>query len=348
MMRSLRLKILLAMVLVTIAGVVITALNATRSTTGEFKQYVAHGQSMRQRRYSVLLTEFYAKSQTWDGVQPLVNQLQTMAGERIVLTDSNRIVVGDSENSSIGNTAGTDWDYKITGLGGSTAGYLYINPLTDTELSTSAYLLNISRSVWVGALIAIVIASITTLLVSRSILNPIEELTDAAKKMQKGDLTVRVNVETGDEVGQLGMSFNAMADSLVAQEQLRKNMVSDVAHELRTPLSNIRGYLEAAQDGLINPDLDLVNNLYDEASLLNRLIDDLQDLAQVESGHLGLNRMEVGIAEIIISTVESFGPVCKKQQIDLTYDLPADLPDVNADVTRVAQILRNLISNAFD
>ena len=108
--------------------------------------------------------------------------------------------------------------------------------------------------------------------------------------MEKGDLTVRVQVNSEDEIGQLAHAFNAMAGSLAQQEQLRRNMVSDVAHELRTPLTNLRGYLEAARDGLLAPDAALVDNLYEETMLLSRLVADLQELAQAEAGQLTLVR----------------------------------------------------------
>ena len=123
-----------------------------------------------------------------------------------------------------------------------------------------------------------------TLVLSGRILRPVEQLTAAAQRMEQGDLTVRVPVESEDEIGHLAHAFNAMAGSLAQQEQLRRNMVSDVAHELRTPLTNLRGYLEAARDGLLAPDAALVDNLYEETMLLSRLVADLQELAQAEAG----------------------------------------------------------------
>ena len=108
--------------------------------------------------------------------------------------------------------------------------------------------------------------------------------------MAHGDLSVRVPVESQDELGQLAVAFNSMAGNIEQQEQLRRNMVGDVAHELRTPLTNLRGYLEAVRDGLISPDTALVDNLYEETMLLNRLVADLQELAQAEAGQLTLVR----------------------------------------------------------
>lgn len=151
-----------------------------------------------------------------------------------------------------------------------------------------------------------------------------------------------------DEVGQLGDSFNAMADSLAKQEQLRKNMVSDVAHEIWTPLSNIRGYLETARDCIIEPDPDLMNNLYDEAALLNRLIDDLQELAQAEGGHLRLEIVPVDLGEVIQTTMDNMFLISQNLNLEMSRDIQPDLPTVTADPQRTGQVLRNLIGNALD
>lgn len=348
MWQSFRFKLLSVMILVVISGVVITAIYASQSTTGEFQKYVAHGQTMREVRFAGFLTDFYAKGQTWDGVQSYVTQLAGMSGERIVLANPQGIVVGDSEGKLIGKTAGTNSNSKIVTSGGAIIGYLYFDPLISAETNTTDYLVSVTRSVWVGALIAVAIALFAALLLSRQILHPIEDLTKAAGKMQKGDLSARVSVKARDEVGQLGDSFNAMANSLAKQEQLRKNMVNDVAHELRTPLSNIRGYLEAAQDGVIETGPDLVNTLYDEAALLNRLIDDLQELAQAEAGHLSLEMVPLNLREVIQMTVDAMFPLGQNLDQNFSYDIPPSLPTVTADPQRIRQVLGNLINNALD
>jgi signal transduction histidine kinase len=166
--------------------------------------------------------------------------------------------------------------------------------------------------------------------------------------MEKGDLTARVKATSSDEIGQLAHAFNAMADGLARQEQLRRNMVSDVAHELRTPLTNIRGYLEAAKDGLVQPDGALVDNLYEEAMLLNRLVNDLQELALAEAGQLRLERHSVKVGDVVRTTVEVLCPHAEARDISLVVQVPDDLPLVKADLHRVGQVLRNLMNNALD
>ncbi|HEX9440023.1 MAG TPA: HAMP domain-containing protein, partial [Roseiflexaceae bacterium] len=111
----------------------------------------------------------------------------------------------------------------------------------------------VNRSLIWSVVAAGVAAVLLTLALSRRILGPVEALTSAARGMERGDLSRRVQVASKDEIGELARAFNAMADGLARQERLRRNMVTDIAHELRTPLTNIRGYLEALRDGVARP-----------------------------------------------------------------------------------------------
>jgi signal transduction histidine kinase len=194
--------------------------------------------------------------------------------------------------------------------------------------------------------VAGVVALLLTVVFSRRILEPIESLTAAARKMENGDLSQRVSVRSKDEIGTLTHAFNAMADGLARLENLRRNMVTDVAHELRTPLTNIRGYLEALRDGMIQPGPALINSLHEEAMLLNRLIDDLQELALAEAGQLRLVRQMVDIREIIEQAVSAQQPSMAEKGLKVSVDLPPNLPLVEADAERIGQVLRNLLNNA--
>src|SRR5581483_6502871 len=130
---------------------------------------------------------------------------------------------------------------------------------------------------WLAMAFAGLVALILSWMCSNMILKPIKILTQVANHMEQGDLNERVNIRTKTEIGMLAHAFNTMAESLERQEELRRNLVSDVAHELRTPLTNIRGYLEALQDQVIEPSRETLSSLYEEALLLTRLVADLQD-----------------------------------------------------------------------
>jgi signal transduction histidine kinase len=205
----------------------------------------------------------------------------------------------------------------------------------------------VNRSLVWSAVAAGAAALMLTLAFSRRILGPIEALTAAARTMEQGDLSRRVAVAGHDEIGELGRAFNAMADGLARQERLRRNMVTDVAHELRTPLTNIRGYLEALRDGVARPEKALLASLHDEALLLNRLVDDLQDLALAEAGQLRLEPQRASLHEIADQAAGALRPTLEAKQLKLQIALPPDLPDVWADPERVGQVLRNLLNNAI-
>jgi signal transduction histidine kinase len=204
----------------------------------------------------------------------------------------------------------------------------------------------VNRALIWSVVAAGIAALLLTLLLSRRILGPVEALTSAARGMERGDLSRRVQVASRDEIGELARAFNAMADGLARQERLRRNMVTDIAHELRTPLTNIRGYLEALRDGVARPEPELLGSLHDEALLLNRLIDDLRDLALAEAGQLRLDPRPTALPEIVEQTLSVLRPALDEKQLTLDVELAPDLPELAADPERVGQVLRNLINNA--
>lgn len=348
MWHSLRFRLLAGITLVVIIAVGVTALVASQRTAGEFQRYVADRGHMRYSRFAGVLTRAYEQAQLWDDVQVEVDRLAQMSGQRVLVADIQGRIVSDSERTLVGRTAGAEWQPSAMLVArGRPVGFLYIDPATGPSAADVAFVSAINRSVLLAAVIAGLAAVLVTLVLSMRILRPIERLTRAAERLEQGDLTVRVPVDSSDEIGHLARAFNAMASSLAQQEQLRRNMVSDVAHELRTPLTNLRGYLEAARDGLLTPDADLVANLYEETMLLSRLVADLQELAQAEAGQLKLVRQPSDLATIVNQAVAILRPQADAKSLDLRVELPADLPTVEVDPERIGQVLRNLLNNAI-
>jgi signal transduction histidine kinase len=347
MWHSLRFRLLAGIILVVLIAVGVTALVASQRTAGEFQRYVADRGDMRYRRFADVLIRAYGRTALWDDVQAEVERMAQMSGQRVVIADTDGRIVNDSERTLIGRPVGSGWQPAAMLMArGAAVGLLYIDPITGPSEADAAFVSAINRSVLLGALIAGLAAVLVTLGLSVRILRPIERLTVAAQHMEKGDLAVRVPVESADEIGRLAHSFNAMASSLAQQEQLRRNMVGDVAHELRTPLTNLRGYLEAARDGLLAPDAALVANLYEETMLLSRLVADLQELAQAEAGQLALVRQPAALPAIIAQAAAMLQPQAEAKGLTLGIELPADLPLVDVDPERIGQVLRNLLNNA--
>jgi two-component system, OmpR family, sensor histidine kinase BaeS len=193
--------------------------------------------------------------------------------------------------------------------------------------------------------LVLLITVLVTALAGIRLVRPLHALTGAAQRMRDGDISARVDVTGGDEIGRLAAAFNAMSERRSQLEDARKAMVSDVAHELRTPLSNIRGWLEAAEDGVVVPDKALLASLLEEALLLQHVIDDLQDLAAADAGELQLDRAPVNAGELLAQVTTAHRGSAEAAGISLTASA-GDSCDLDADPVRLRQAVGNLVSNA--
>jgi two-component system OmpR family sensor kinase len=205
----------------------------------------------------------------------------------------------------------------------------------------------VSRDLLTVAIISSVIGIVFGVLMSRSLTAPLRRLAQAARAIGARNLTQRVEVSGSDEVKELARDFNEMATALDQAETLRRNLVADVAHELRTPLSVLQGNLRAVLDDVFPLDKAEVARLYDQTRLLSRLVNDLRELAQAEAGRMLLNRQPADIAHLVNSAVTMFTPIAEANGVALSAQLPADLPPVQADSARMAQVLHNLLTNAL-
>ncbi|MFJ8025152.1 sensor histidine kinase [Streptomyces sp. NPDC096311] len=201
-----------------------------------------------------------------------------------------------------------------------------------------------------GLVLALTVA--VTALVATRLVRPLRALTQAAQ--QPLEQHVRVPVTTRDETGILAVAFNELTERRERMEAQRKAMVSDIAHELRSPLTNIRGWLEVTRDGIVDPDRELLASLHEEAVLLQRVIDDLQDLAAADAGTLGLHREAVRADELLAQVAAAHRVGAEAAGIGLrTGTDGTSAPTgsgsawIDADPVRMRQALGNLVSNAI-
>jgi signal transduction histidine kinase len=197
-------------------------------------------------------------------------------------------------------------------------------------------------------LLSLALAAVTL----RRLLSPVRELTDATRAFAAGELDHRVPVRRDDELGELAASFNTMAFSLARERELQRNMVSDTAHELRTPLTNLRCQIEALEDGLIEDGPAVVASLNEEVLQLQRLVEDLQELALADAGELRIAPIALRLGEEVRGAVGALRrgdrwPEADGARIELDPALDR-LPRVLADPARLRQILTNLLLNALD
>ena len=234
----------------------------------------------------------------------------------------------------------------VTRAGESTTSERMISGEPDPQRE-AAFAGAIDRVILAAAAVCAGAALLLTLVLSRRIFGPVEALTSAARAMAGGDRAVRVEVRSGDEVGELGDAFNAMTQAIATSERLRRRLIGDVAHELRTPLTNIRAQLEAIQDGLAEPASPAIDSLHEEAMLLSRLVEELQDLAVAEAGEMRLDRGDVALGEAMASAAAAFELRVRTGGVSIRVDVPDGIPRVSADRQRLAQVFRNLLANAL-
>jgi len=184
-------------------------------------------------------------------------------------------------------------------------------------------------------------------LFSRRISKPIGRLTLAARTMAEGDLSVRVAGFGVREINELAEAFNSMAGSIAQADSRRRQLTADVAHELRTPLSILKGRLEGMQDGVYAPTPDQIALLLNETALLERLIEDLRLLAQADAGQLPLYAEQVCPQDLLQSVAAAFAPQAQSAGVCLQRAPICDLPELYADPQRISQVLGNLLSNAL-
>ena len=322
---------------------------AAQREAARFQQEV---EAARAARVEQLVSRYYS-ARRWTDLQPTVEQAGALYGWRIVVTDSQGQVVGDSHLRFGRPPRQARPGSRLFPVlsGGSQVGSVAIAPSDAPEIAPeppfSRLVTAVQRSLlWTG-LAAGAGGILLVSLVSRRLLAPVRLLSSAARGLGQGDLSRRVQATGRDEVGQMAGTFNTMADSLQKAEQQRRNLVADVAHELRTPLSNIQGYLEAVKDGLLQPDSATIETVYQQVLHLSHLVEDLRLLALAEAGTLHLNREPDSLGDGLQRSVEAVRPRAEARGIAVSLNVSPELPMIEIDRTRIAQVVGNLLENAI-
>jgi histidine kinase len=217
--------------------------------------------------------------------------------------------------------------------------------LQDSLLRSFLGAMNTALLVAVGA--AAVTAAAVSLFTTRRIVAPIRLIQEASQRIAEGRYGERVPLLTEDELGDLALQFNRMADALEQTEKRRRDLIADVAHELRTPLASIAGYAEGLVDGVLPATPDVLHRVYREATRLQRLVDDLQELSRAEAGQLPLHLRSVNVDDLVETAAARLRPQFEEKGVTLTVAPAGDLPPVLGDPDRLVQVLTNLLGNAL-
>jgi two-component system sensor histidine kinase BaeS len=335
-------------VLITVISV---ALLANYVAIGQFENFLAQDTQQRDDRLQQVLVHYYQEQGSWASVDANVQRMAALVGERLVLTDAGGKVVADSGGQLVGQQEGRNWRRPIPLQNGdSHLGTLYINPLLPgraSSLRTQAFLSGVNRSLEIGLALAVVAALILTVLFSYRLRRQLAQIIRVAGQIGRGNFSLRVPTPEEGDLADMGMAINHMAEDLERLLQARQQMVADVAHELRNPLQNINGYLEAIRDGVLPADERTIAILSSETAVLRRLVDDLQELSLADTGRLAVELKPIQVQDQMAAIIDSMRPRAEERGVALNGPAELNLPLIQADARRVRQVLANLVQNAL-
>jgi two-component system, OmpR family, sensor histidine kinase BaeS len=237
---------------------------------------------------------------------------------------------------------------KAIQVNGKTVGTILTAPQQpNLNPAESLFLQRTTQALVLATIGALVVALTIGILLARELTRPLQALTHAAQNIAKGDLDQQVKVTSKDEIGQLAQAFNRMSQEVARENQLRRQMTADIAHDLRTPLTVIAGYIESMRDGILQPTNQRFDLIYSEIERLQHLVTDLRMLSQVDAGELPLHPQKISPIHIIERSAELFNHHAQQQDVTLLVEPDGTTPAIFVDEARIMQVMDNLISNAL-
>jgi len=361
-LRSLSLKLILAFLLVGLTGAIIVSLFVGRYTQSAFGRFV-----FDQSRDPLVaaLTEFYRENGSWPGEQDVQAFLKIEIGRIwteqdradvdfpwLILTDADGMILVDWATNRAGQSL-PERDLKLGApieVDDQVVGWLLYNEIVGPWAPGTIewdFIKKIRTAIWLSAGGATLIALLLGVLLAQAISRPVRELTAATHAVAKGELGRQVTVRSKDDLGELARSFNRMSADLAHTNALHRQMTADIAHDLRTPLSIILGYTEALNDGKLPGTSEMYAAMHGEAQHLQRLIDDLRTLSLVDAGELPMTRVHISPQTLLERITSAYRIQAEQGEISLQVIATSDLPPIDVDPDRMAQVLRNLVDNAL-
>jgi signal transduction histidine kinase len=238
-------------------------------------------------------------------------------------------------------------EYAAVPLRDGTGGMLYaVREEPRFLIASTRFLFEFWWQLLIAGAVAAALALLVARWLARGMTQPLRDMAKAAQRMSTGDYGQRVVTASRDEVGQLAVAFNRMSGELASLERLRRDLVANVSHELKTPISALRARLENLLDGVERPDPETLQVMLAQSERLGRLVDQLLELARLESGEVPLRREAVPLRPLVSRVVSEIEVTRARQDVQLSQDVPDDLPAVFADAERLHQVLFNLLDNA--
>jgi signal transduction histidine kinase len=364
--RTLTQKIILSFLLVSLAGIALVAVITRLSTIREFDTLLVN---QAKSRIADLAAGYYEANGTWDGFDVLLRQnyqdlIQPRNGfpypapvgeavrrlSPILLADLDGKVVFPGERNhpdEFVSKARLQSGTQVV-VNGATIGFIVASgEQPGRDAFQEQYVKRTTRNLLLAGAGAGLLALILGVVLAQSLTQPLQELKDATQAMSRGQLGRQVPIRTRDELGELAESFNTMSVKLAHENQLRRQMTADIAHDLRTPLSVLSGYIEAMRDGVLKPQPERFETMYHEIEHLKHLVEDLRTLSLADAGELPLQLQPLQPGDLLKRAQEFFRHPAELLLVELSVEVEQGLPDLMADVERMMQVMENIISNAL-
>lgn len=331
---------------------------AGRSVLNDLESFIRDHPLVMTHLWTDRLAAYYDEQSSWEGVDSLIAgypcepgwdpwDQDWQMGYDVATVDGTIVAASGSERLGQSMRPAELVLADPIMLNGQQVGLLLLSPF---DYSVAEHPAIVRQALQRFLLTGLAVAGFTLvvgLVLSRGMSQPLVNLTAATHAVAEGDFSARVSTHYPGEMRELATAFNDMAQDLARADDLRRNMTADVAHELRTPLSVIRGKLEGVLDGVYPATPEHLEPVLEETELLTHLVEDLRLLALAEAGQLPLEKQPMDVGDLLRDAHVNFSPQAFDRGVTLALDLPDALPEVMADWRRVAQVLGNLLTNAL-
>lgn len=366
---SLRKKLSLSFLAAVLGSLVIAGLISNIMISKRFNTYLEEEHNSKINKIVSMASELYdGKSnlsdsavqqlQRYSELENMYIELQDIKGSQVYSSGSSNLKDMNNMGTMMGSrmhilkdiNSGDYTEEKHDLIKGNKKVGTIICGYFGSSLMTSGavtFKITLNQSFVISAVIALAFGLLLSIMISNQLSKPLVKITHTANEMRNGNLQVRSDINSSTrEIEDLSLSINYLAETLKHQEMFRKRMTSDMAHEIRTPLTTLKTHIEALIDGVWEPTSERFESFYEEIERLNKLVDNLRDLSKLEESKLNLNKSKFNLSEEMVKIVDTFKPLFIKSKFSLVTQVDSNIYAV-MDKDKLKQIMHNVIFNAY-
>jgi len=365
-MSKLGLKIFVIFILVSLGGLILTSIFINYRFDFYFENYLRNIRRNKVENLKSLLEESYSEYNNWNEAQQIIGNFASLNDFRVVLRDNQGEIIAFSTQNMFGRMNRSDMgrmmgqmnnftpispqnydQIELTNSGNKIGKLLWQRSKLEEIFSNTEdiFMTQINRAIYIAAIITAILVISATYFFSKYLTDSLNKMNKVVKEVANGNLDHEIFIKGNDEVAELGNSFNQMVQKLKYLEKIRKESTSDLAHELRTPLSNMKNYMEAIEDGVIDWNSQTAKEMEEELNRLINLVNRLNELNDAEAKILNVDKEYFDLEETLEKIIKGFDISAQKKEINFNIYFATD-NKIYVDKSSLQQILNNIISNA--